>query len=119
MRLTEKTGCLAAMLMVRPDDEIMIITDDGTIIRTPVEDIRETGRVTQGVRLMRVADDSRIVDVDIAAHEDDDSELDISYLEDDEEDADDIVSLDYPGKEDGSLDDEEVNHDGADGDSDI
>lgn len=119
MRLTEKTGCLAAMLMVRPDDEIMIITDDGTIIRTPVEDIRETGRVTQGVRLMRVADDSRIVDVDIAAHEDDDSELDISYLEDDEEDADDIVSLDYPGKEDGSSDDEEVNHDGADGDSDI
>ncbi|NLD51327.1 MAG: DNA gyrase subunit A [Clostridiales bacterium] len=71
MQLTEKTGELAAMLMVRPEDEVMLITDDGTIIRVPAIDIRECGRVTQGVRLMRVAEGSRIVDVDIAAPEDD------------------------------------------------
>ena len=70
MNLTEKTGDLAAMLMVDETDELMIITDDGTIIRTPANDIRECGRVTQGVRLMRVAEGSRIVDVDIAAPED-------------------------------------------------
>ncbi len=68
MHLTDKTGPLAAMLMVELEDELMIITDDGTIIRTRVEDIRQTGRVTQGVRMMRVAEGSRIVDVDIAAH---------------------------------------------------
>ena len=79
MQLTNKTGPLAAMLMVSPEDEIMIITDDGTIIRTPVIDIRETGRVTQGVRLMRVHEDSVIVDVDIAAPEDveDENENDV------------------------------------------
>jgi DNA gyrase subunit A len=71
MQLTQKTGELAAMLMVRPEDEVMLITDDGTIIRVPAIDIRECGRVTQGVRLMRVAEGSRIVDVDIAAPEDD------------------------------------------------
>ena len=71
MNLTDKTGVLAAMLMVSPEDQLMIITDDGTIIRTRVEDIRQTGRVTQGVRMMRVAEGSRIVDVDIAAPEDD------------------------------------------------
>ncbi len=75
MQLTNKTGELAAMLMVRPEDEVMLITDDGTIIRVPAIDIRECGRVTQGVRLMRVAEGSRIVDVDIAAPEEDD-ELD-------------------------------------------
>ena len=75
MRLTEKTGELAAMLMVRETDEVMMITQDGTIIRTPVIDIRECGRVTQGVRLMRVAEGSRIVDVDIAAPEDDEDDL--------------------------------------------
>lgn len=76
MSLTSKTGWLSNMLMVTPEDEIMIITDDGTIIRTRVEDIRETGRVTQGVRMMRVQEGSRIVDVDIAApevEEDDDA----------------------------------------------
>jgi len=47
----------------------MIITDDGTIIRTPAEDISRTGRATQGVRLMRVAEGSRIVDVARAERE--------------------------------------------------
>lgn len=61
MNLTEKTGLLAALLMVRDDEDIMLITDDGTIIRTPAETIRQTGRATQGVRLMRVAEGSQIV----------------------------------------------------------
>ncbi len=75
MKLTDKTGDLATMLMVTEEDEIMMITDDGTIIRTPAKDIRECGRVTQGVRLMRVAEGSRIVDVDVAAPEDDEELL--------------------------------------------
>ena len=69
MNLTRKTGELAAMLMVQPEEDIMIITDDGTIIRTPAEDISSTGRATQGVRLMRVAEGSRIVDVARAERE--------------------------------------------------
>ncbi len=63
MRLTAKTGDLAAMLMVRPEEDILIITDDGTVIRTPVDEIRICGRATQGVRMMRVAEGSRIVGV--------------------------------------------------------
>ena len=67
--LTEKTGQLSALLMVQPDEDIMIITDDGTIIRTPAADVRETGRAAQGVRLMRVAEGSVIVDVARAERE--------------------------------------------------
>ena len=63
MALTEKTGLLAAQLIVHEDEDILLITDDGTIIRTPVSDIRICGRVTQGVRLMRIAEGSRIIGV--------------------------------------------------------
>ena len=63
MRLTEKTGLLAAQLLVSEDEDIMLITDDGTIIRMPVDGISVIGRVSQGVRVMRVEDESRIVGV--------------------------------------------------------
>jgi len=63
MRLTEKTGLLAAQLLVGEDEDIMLITDDGTIIRMPVSGISVIGRVSQGVRVMRVDDESRIVGV--------------------------------------------------------
>ena len=63
MNLTEKTGYLVAQLTVREDEDLMIITDDGTIIRTPVSDIRVAGRATQGVRLMRIGDGKRVVGV--------------------------------------------------------
>ena len=63
MGLTEKTGPLAAQLMVREEEDIILITDDGTVIRTGVSSIRNCGRASQGVRLMRVAEGSRIVGV--------------------------------------------------------
>ncbi len=72
MGLNEKTGALAAQLMVQEDEDILLITDDGTIIRTPVRDIRIAGRATQGVRLMRVAESSRIVGVARAETEEED-----------------------------------------------
>ena len=74
MALTEKTGDLVAQLMVHPEEDILLITDDGTIIRTPVDDIRLCGRATQGVRLMRVSDGSRIVAVARAEKEEEAAE---------------------------------------------
>ncbi len=74
MALTEKTGLLTAQLMVHPEEDILLITDDGTIIRTPVDDIRVCGRATQGVRLMRVGEGSRIVAVARAEKEEEPEE---------------------------------------------
>ena len=59
MKLNEKTGNLVAQLLVSEDEDIMLITVDGTIIRIPVASISIQGRATQGVRLMKVGD-SRI-----------------------------------------------------------
>ena len=76
MNLTEKTGRLVAQLMVHPEEDILLITDDGTVIRTPVSDIRVCGRATQGVRLMRVAEGCRIVAVARAEAEEEEEEED-------------------------------------------
>ena len=73
MNLTDKTGPLAAQLLVQPDEDILLITDDGTIIRTSVNDIRVCGRNTQGVRLMRVAEGSQVVGVARAEAEEDEA----------------------------------------------
>ncbi len=78
MNLTDKTGPLAAQLLVQPDEDILLITDDGTIIRTSVNDIRVCGRNTQGVRLMRVAEGSQVVGVARAeAEEDEAADIDL------------------------------------------
>jgi len=74
MRLTEKTGLLAAQLLVGEDEDIMLITDDGTIIRMPVSGISVIGRVSQGVRVMRVTDESRIVGVTATEREEEAAE---------------------------------------------
>ena len=63
INLTEKTGDLAALLLVHEEEDILLITDDGTIIRTPAADIRLCGRNTQGVRVMRLAEDSKVIGV--------------------------------------------------------
>ena len=60
-QVTEKTGKVADCRVVRDSDDVLIISDDGTIIRTAVGDISIYGRATQGVRLMRVTEGSRVI----------------------------------------------------------
>ena len=74
MRLTEKTGLMAAQMLVDEDEDIMLITDDGTIIRMPVSGISVIGRVSQGVRVMRVEGESRIVGVTATEREEETAE---------------------------------------------
>ena len=83
MRLTEKTGLMAAQLLVSEHEDVMLITDNGTIIRMPVDDISVIGRVSQGVRVMRVEDEGRIVGV--TATERDEDAVEETVEETDEE----------------------------------
>ena len=71
MRLTEKTGLMAAQLLVSEHEDVMLITDNVTIIRMPVDDISVIGRVSQGVRVMRVEDEGRIVGVTATERDED------------------------------------------------
>ena len=65
--MTHKKGLLSVMKIVGPDDEIMIVSEDGVIVRTPVKGISELGRSTQGVKVMNVADKDKVCAVAIAS----------------------------------------------------
>ncbi len=72
--ITEKTGELACMKLCDGSEDIMLIRDDGTIIRLPVEQISVTARNTQGVRLMRVDEGTRVVSVALVPHDEEEPE---------------------------------------------
>ena len=62
--VTDKTGKIAAVKMVNPEDDILVITDDATIIRLAVKNISMLSRSTQGVRIMRLMEGSRVISIE-------------------------------------------------------
>src|SRR5690349_3178416 len=71
-QVTDKTGVLVALKEVLPEDELMLITRHGVIIRSPVDGIRVIGRNTQGVRVMNLDAGDLVVDVARVVKEDGD-----------------------------------------------
>jgi DNA gyrase subunit A len=72
MRCNEKTGELVAIEVVRPGDEMMIISRDGIIIRVEVDGISEQGRYAQGVRVIKLGGGDAVVDMAKVVSKDDD-----------------------------------------------
>jgi DNA gyrase subunit A len=61
LQTTERNGKMVGALQVKQDDEVMLISSNGTLVRTPVSDISVQGRNTQGVRLIRLDEGDRLV----------------------------------------------------------
>ena len=76
-QLTEKTGDLACLKMTAEGEDVMLIRDDGTIIRLPLDQVNIISRNTQGVRLMRVDEGTRVVSVEIVPHSDEEEPAEI------------------------------------------
>jgi len=70
LKKTDKTGSIVALMEVIPDDELMMITRHGVIIRLPVDGIRVIGRNTQGVKVMNLDSGDTVVDVARVVKED-------------------------------------------------
>jgi len=68
IQTSRRNGRLVAACLVQPGDEIILISQNGVLIRTSVDDIREMGRSTQGVTLMALDDGDRLVTVVKVAH---------------------------------------------------
>lgn len=67
MNITDKTGVLVAMKNVTEDNDLLIITKSGLIIRMAVSDIKQAGRNTQGVKLINIKDNDSIASVSVVA----------------------------------------------------
>ena len=69
MKATDKTGALACLRMTTEDEDLLLVRDDGVIMRMPVDQISVIGRNTQGVRLMSIDGDARIASVALLPHQ--------------------------------------------------
>ncbi len=74
MRVTEKTGKMTAIMEVVDKDDLVIITDKGVLMRQPVSAIRTIGRVTQGVKLVKLDGGTKISSISRVIHVDDEVE---------------------------------------------
>jgi len=72
LKVSAKTGKVVGIAQVLPGDQLILITHDGMIIRTAVDGIREIGRSTQGVRLINLDGDDRLVAIAKVLERDDD-----------------------------------------------
>lgn len=77
-KLSDKTGEICSVAVCRDDEDILMITNDGTMIRTPVDGIPIYGRTAAGVKVMKLSEDSRIVNFTLMEKEDSSSSDDES-----------------------------------------
>jgi DNA gyrase subunit A len=63
MDVTDKTGPVVSTFPVTDDHQVMLVTNEGTTIRTPIKDVRIVGRATQGVKLFNVGEGEKVVSV--------------------------------------------------------
>ena len=75
--LTEKTGKLCGIRAVCDGDDLMMITDGGTIVRTPVAGVPSYSRTAGGVIMMRLSDGQKLVNFTAVAHEEPEDEADV------------------------------------------
>jgi DNA gyrase subunit A len=69
LQTSERNGKMVGALQIKQDDEIMLISSSGTLVRTPVRDISVQGRNTQGVRLIRLDEGDRLVGLECIVSE--------------------------------------------------
>ncbi|MGO2363835.1 MAG: DNA gyrase C-terminal beta-propeller domain-containing protein, partial [Psychrobacter sp.] len=75
IKTSERNGALVRATKVDPEDDIILISDKGTLVRTPVEHVASSGRNTQGVTLIRLSKDEKLVAMARVENEEGDDEL--------------------------------------------
>lgn len=74
IRVSDRNGSVVGFRQVGEDEEVLMITDHGRLIRIPVFQISKIGRVTQGVKLMGLNEGERVVDIAVLAESDNSKE---------------------------------------------
>jgi len=75
LNATERVGDLVALRVVKGDEDLIIVTDKGTILRIPLTQVAILGRNTQGVRVIRLDDGQEIASIEVAEHEEEETEV--------------------------------------------
>ncbi|WP_294149188.1 DNA gyrase C-terminal beta-propeller domain-containing protein, partial [uncultured Selenomonas sp.] len=70
LKVTDKTGDVIGLRVVHPDQELMLITEDGIVIRTTISDIRNTGRNASGVKLITTNEGDKVASMAVLDQKD-------------------------------------------------
>ena len=76
LNITDKNGNIVSFKLVSGDEDLMIITDSGIIIRLPIGQISTTGRVAQGVRLIHLKDNQKVSSIALLDKESEEESID-------------------------------------------
>ena len=114
---SEKTGALVGLLMVTDDNDVMMITNNGTIIRVHAKDISIFGRTARGVTLMKASGDNYITGCDVTSYDEGEESVSPVEAEEPAEDMTDVLpdeaieetAEDMPEEQDGSDEDKDNN----------
>ena len=105
IKTTERNGPVIGAVQVRDEDQIMMISDTGTLVRTAVSEVSVLGRNTQGVRLIKVGDSENLVEIaainEEVAGEDAMADDDDSATDDSASDSDSVSNADADADQDG------------------
>ncbi len=86
---SDRNGCVVGAVLVDEDDDIMLMTDLGMLVRTKVEQVRETGRAAQGVKLINLKENEKLVVIQQVSNDDEDvpeaNELQVNETQDNED----------------------------------
>ena len=116
LALTDKKGHLAKLIAVSGDEDLFVITDRGMTIRTPIDQIAQSGRATQGVRIMDLLEDQKVMTITLLPKEEDEdgSEEAIEGVENPTEENHNIEVTEEDSNQDDASDDEKPENDQSD-----
>ena len=80
LNITEKNGILSAVKLVVPENDVIIMTNQGMVVRIPINQISELGRVTQGVRVINLKDGQLVAAVSLVSSDDDNDDQEASEV---------------------------------------
>ena len=104
-RTSEKTGPIADCHIVGDDEDILILSDDGSLIRMAAPDVRLLSRYGQGVVLMRLSEESKVISFSSTPREDDSKEEELKVVESDEDELVEDETIETEAIEDESIED--------------
>ena len=84
LSLNEKKGNLVAMKIVNGDEDLVVITKSGILIRIPLEQVKVAGRATQGVKIINIKDDDEVSSVAVVPHEKSENNEELNQKESEE-----------------------------------
>ena len=94
MNMTEKTGNIIATKAVNGDEDVMIITKAGIVIRTWLGEVKVAGRNTQGVKIINIKDKESVVSLTIVPHAEEVEEISTEPVNEEVKEAEEVVTPD-------------------------